>query len=180
MLLLSVADVGQLCWKDPDSDMLVDLLAYYQSWEPSYIRQKMLPMLSTIFLRKMALNPTNDLLNGQYMFDSVKRVKVKFGHQLFVVSWKKVSPAGNAVYTISSEDGSTCESEEPAEYIHILDDTDEVDVPEIQFDDGCLLTDEDMELVRAAFPEKVDQFLRDKVHNCFLFMLPLRSHCVTW
>lgn len=96
-------------------------------------------------------------------------MKVKFGHQLYVVSLKKASPAvGNAIYTISSEESNTCEpEEEPTECIHISDEPDEPDVPEIQFGDGCLLTDEDMELVRAAFPEKVDQFLQEKVHNLF-------------
>lgn len=93
-------------------------------------------------------------------------MKVKFGHQLYVVSLKKASPAvGNATYTISSEESNTCEpEEEPTECIHI---SDEPDVPEIQFGDGCLLTDEDMELVRAAFPEKVDQFLQERLHNFF-------------
>lgn len=64
-------DVGQLCWEDPNAEMVVDFLVYHQSWEPSYMRQKMLPMLSTIFLRKMALYSSNDLLHGQYLFDSI-------------------------------------------------------------------------------------------------------------
>lgn len=153
-----MVDAGQsLCWEAPNVDVLVDFLNYHQKWEPSYTRQRILPMLSTNFLREMASNPTDKLLHEQFVFDSIHRVKIKFGHQLYVVKWKKATPAaGNSTYTIISEDSAEC--------IHIID---EPDITEIQFSssDGCsfMLTDEDMELVRAAFPEKVNQFLREKV-----------------
>lgn len=161
----TVEDAGHsLCWDTPNVEMLVDFLTYYQNWEPSYTRQRIFPMLSTIFLREMASNPTDNLLHEQFVFDSIHRVKIKFGHQLYVVKWKKATPAaGNAAYTILSEECVECEHGEPIECIQIVD---EPDIPEVEFSstDGCsfILTDEDMELVRAAFPEKVDQFLREK------------------
>uniref|UniRef100_A0A5B7AYS1 Flap endonuclease GEN-like 1 n=1 Tax=Davidia involucrata TaxID=16924 RepID=A0A5B7AYS1_DAVIN len=152
-----------LSWESPKTEMLVDYLAYHQHWEPSYIRQRMLPMLSTIFLREMASNPTNDLLYGQYEFDSIQRVKIKFGHQFYVVNWKKAASAiGNAVYTIPSEESNI--RQDFGEHNESIDLLDEPDVPQICVDDGIffLTTDEDMDLVQAAFPEKVTQFLQAK------------------
>ncbi|KAL8119120.1 flap endonuclease GEN-like 1 [Apium graveolens] len=159
----TVEDAGHsLSWDTPNVEMLVDFLNYYQNWDPSYIRQRIFPMLSTIFLREMALNPTDSLLHEQYLFDSIHRVKIKFGHQLYVVKWKKATPAASiAAYTILSKEA--CERGQSIECIDIVD---EPDIPEVQFSstDGCsfMLTDEDMELVRAAFPEKVDLFLKEK------------------
>nr|POF08927.1 flap endonuclease gen-like 1 [Quercus suber] len=46
-----------ISWGSPNTEMLVDFLAFHQHWEPSYIRRMMLPMLSTVFLREMAINP---------------------------------------------------------------------------------------------------------------------------
>lgn len=166
-----MVDAGHsLCWDTPNVEMLVDFLNYYQNWEPSYIRQRTFPMLSTIFLREMASNPTDRLLHEQFLFDSIHRVKIKFGHQLYVVKWKKATPAaGNAAYTILSEECVACERGQSIECMDIVD---EPDIPEVQFSstDGCsfMLTDEDMELVRAAFPERVNQFLKKKVQHFFL------------
>ncbi|XP_059634089.1 flap endonuclease GEN-like 1 [Cornus florida] len=159
----STDDAPHVSWESPKTDFLVDYLSYHQHWEPSYTRQRMLPMLSTIFLRELASNPTNDMLYGQYEFDSIQRVKKRYGHQFYVVKWKKASCAmGDAIYAVASEVSDTQhESREHDEPIDLLD---EADVPQISVDDGhwFLLTDEDMDLVQAAFPEKVAQFLEEK------------------
>ncbi|PSS11728.1 Flap endonuclease GEN-like [Actinidia chinensis var. chinensis] len=152
-----------LAWKSPQTEMLIDYLAFYQHWDPSYIRQRMLPMLSTIFLREMASNSKNDLLHDQYKFDSIQRVKIRFGHQWFVVNWKKAAPAmDNTIYTVPTEDSHI--QQESTDLDGCDDPLDEADIPQISLDDGCwfLSTDENMELVRAAFPEKVDQFFKEK------------------
>lgn len=173
-----MVDAGHsLCWEAPNVEMLVDFLTYHQNWEPSYTRKKILPMLSTIFLREMASNPTDNLLHEQFVFDSIHRVKIKFGHQLCVVKWKKATPAaGDATYTILSEESVACEHGQSIECIHIVD---EPDIPEIQFSrsDGFsyMLTDEDLELVRAAFPEKMDQFLKETVRHFSCLCHPFPS-----
>ncbi|KAK2998814.1 hypothetical protein RJ639_022706 [Escallonia herrerae] len=148
-----------MSWESPKTEMLIDYLAYYQQWQPSYIRQIMLPMLSTIFLRKVALNSTNDLLYGQYEFDSVQRVKIRYGCQFYVVKWKKAS---NAMHMVPSE-GSDIQAER-GEHDESSDLLDEPDAPHVHVEDGCLYlsTDEHMELVWAAFPEKVKKFLQEK------------------
>jgi flap endonuclease GEN len=153
-----------ISWGSPETEMLVDFLAFHQLWEPSYSRQMMLPMLSTIFLREMAINPVKTLLYGQYEFDSVLRVKIRFGHQFYVVKWKKaVTALGSAMDAIPSEKSNT--QQDAIELDESLDLLEEPDGPKVHFDEGCcyLLTDENMDLVRAAFPEKVDRFLHEKV-----------------
>lgn len=153
-----------MSWMNPKTELLIDYLTFTQRWEPSYIRQRMLPMLSTLFLREIASNSSCNLLCGQYEFHSVHRVKVRFGHQVYVVKWKKA--AGDAVFTPSKEPDPNPDIEEPEESVvdHLFD---EPDVPQVHIENGCcfLLTDEDMELVRNAFPEKVDEFLKEKVMN---------------
>ncbi|KAK4379347.1 hypothetical protein RND71_001209 [Anisodus tanguticus] len=151
-----------LSWGNPKIDMLVDYLAYYQHWEPSHTQQRMLPMLSTIFLRDVASNSKDQLLCGQYEFDSIQRVKTRFGHQLYVINWKKPTREMSNEICIPSEDLDT--EEETGIADESTDLLDEPDALQIHIKDGCsfLSTEEDMVLVQNAFPEKVSQFLRDK------------------
>ncbi|KAF7154392.1 hypothetical protein RHSIM_Rhsim01G0155400 [Rhododendron simsii] len=152
-----------LSWETPKTELLVDYLSFHQQWEPSYIRQRMLPMLSTIFLREMASNPNKDLLYDRYEFHSIQRLKIRYGHRFFLVKWKKCAPAmDTTIYTVNPKDSEIqVETSEHSEYADPLN---EIDAPQICLDDGCwfLATDENMELVKAAFPEKVDQFLKEK------------------
>nr|GMC80372.1 flap endonuclease GEN-like 1 isoform X1 [Ipomoea batatas] len=113
-----VDDGCHISWTSPKTEMLVDYLAYYQHWEPSYTRKRMLPMLSTLFLRDAASNSENLLLCGQYEFDYIKRVKTRYGHQFYVVNWKK------AMHTMYQEtgrlDGVKDLTEDPDDFkIHI-------------------------------------------------------------
>ncbi|KAH7849918.1 hypothetical protein Vadar_024932 [Vaccinium darrowii] len=156
-------DGPNLSWETPKTELLVDHLSFYQQWEPSYIRQRMLPMLSTIFLREMASNPKNDLLYDQYEFHSIQRLKIRYGHQFFLVKWKKCAPAmDTSIYKVHSKESEI--QLEASEHSESPDPLNEIDAPQICLDDGCwyLSTDENMELVKAAFPEKVDQFLKEK------------------
>lgn len=161
-----------LSWENPKIDMIVDYLAYYQHWEPSYTRQRMFPMLSTIFLRDVASNSKDQLLGGQYEFDSIQRVKTRFGHQLYVINWKKPTREMSNVTCIPSEDSDTeLELGIADESTDLLN---EPDSPQIHVKEGCnfLSTEEDMVLVQNAFPEKVSLFLRDKVKTDLLFLYP--------
>lgn len=155
-----------LTWESPKTELLVDFLAFHQHWEPSYIRQRMLPMLSTILLREMAMHQVKSLLYGQYDFDSVDRVKIRYGHKFYVVKWKKaVSPMGSVAHTPSSKESDMQQDIiDVDESVNLLD---ELDVPMIYIEGGChyLMTDENIDLVEAAFPEEVNRFLRERV--CF-------------
>ncbi|KAM1230506.1 hypothetical protein ACFX2I_040649 [Malus domestica] len=157
-------DGPSISWESPKTEMLVEFLTYHQRWEPSYIRQRMLPMLSTIFLREMAKNPMKKLLYGQYEFNSINRLKIRYGHQYYVVKWKKTAPTLCCVgYPIPPE-----ESDIQQDDVMVADESfsslDESDVPTIDMSGGCcfLLTDENMDLVHAAFPEEVGRFLLEK------------------
>lgn len=164
---VTASDVQCMSWESPRTEMLIDFLSYHQHWDPSYIRQRLLPLLCTHYLRKFALNPTaNDLLHGQYEFHSIHRIKVRFGHQFYVVNWKKATPSvGNVAYSVAPDESDHQQKEDLSSQLNdSLDLMDEIDPPLIRVDDGCffLLTDENMELVQAAFPEKVDRFLQEK------------------
>lgn len=154
-------DCPLLEWGDPKTELLVDFLAYHQSWQPSYVRQQMFPMLSTLYLREMARNPNNNLLGGQYEFHSIQRVKIRFGHQSYVVKWKKaisdeLSCAVPVEQSYMLEDDLIEVNDEP---IDLLDESMESQIHV----DGCwILTDENPELVLSAFPEEVAKFRREK------------------
>ncbi|KAI3913715.1 hypothetical protein MKW98_011776 [Papaver atlanticum] len=153
-----------LLWKSPNTEPLIDFLGYHQRWNPSYIRQRLLPMLSTILLREMASDPAKGLLlHEQYEFDSILRVKIRFGHPSYLVKWKKVGAVETVSSTTQTEDYDT-QQDEVVEVNEFGDLLDEPDIPEIHVDDGCwfLLTDENMDLVKAAYPEETDRFLREK------------------
>ncbi|XP_011035441.1 PREDICTED: flap endonuclease GEN-like 1 isoform X2 [Populus euphratica] len=153
-----------LSWRCPETEILVDFLDFHQHWEPSYVRQRMLPMLSTIYLREMAAKPEKTMLYGQYVFDSIQRVKIRYGHQCYVIRWRKVtSTAGSIVCTNSVEEYDKPQ-EEIVEIDEFIDHLDEDTAPQIHVDDECcfLLTDENMELIRSAFPEDVERFWHEK------------------
>ncbi|KAJ4833461.1 hypothetical protein Tsubulata_042205 [Turnera subulata] len=158
-------DGSCMSWASPDTDMLVDFLVFHQLWEPSYIRQRMLPMLSTIYLREMAGKQEKTLLIGQYAFDSIQRVKIRYENRSFVIKWRKAT--GSVVSSIPSD--SVKEFDKPLEEIVEIDEhadqfeEDDENVSHIHVnDEGWLLTDENVDLVRGAFPEEVDRFLREK------------------
>ncbi|KAJ9556434.1 hypothetical protein OSB04_011048 [Centaurea solstitialis] len=150
-----------ISWKNPNMEMLVDYVAYKLNWEPSFIRQKLFPFLSTIFLRNTAKNQeTGSMLFGQYEFDIIRRTKVRFGHTFYVVVWKKFAKTG---YDRIDRTGLEEEGEVEEEDVDELGDVfDEPDVTNVRVDNGCLMTDENMDLVMAAYPEKVDRFLQEK------------------
>lgn len=155
-------EVPSLLWQKPQIETLIDFLGYHQSWDPSYIRQRMLPLLSTHYLREIASCPTEGyLLHEQYEFYSIKRVKIRYGQPCYLVNWRKATP------TLSSNiqtEGCDEQNEDILGVHEVIDLLDEPDAPQIFIDGGCsfLLTEENMELVQSAFPEMVKTFLQEK------------------
>lgn len=169
--------VPLLSWNKPDVEALVDFLTYKLNWEPSYIRQTMLPMLSTIYLREVASSPsTLLLLYDQYEFNSIQRIKIRHGHPYYLVKWKRATRGINS--NMSSKEplveGETSsevmvldeddEDEEDTVVCESPELLDEPDVPQVLTDDGCcfLLTDEDIQLVGAAFPKETARFQEEQ------------------
>ncbi|GAU41329.1 hypothetical protein TSUD_179420, partial [Trifolium subterraneum] len=159
-------DGPQISWEQPKVELLIGFLNFHQHWDPSYIRRMMFPMMSTIFLREMATTTTDNLLFGQFEFDSLKRVKTRYGYQFYVVKWKRVM--GNvASKTPSNQSGTQQDAidleldENETVDLHLLDDC---DFPETCEEGGCsfLLTDENMDLIGAAFPEEVKRFWKEQ------------------
>lgn len=148
-----------MSWKNPNTEMLVDYIAFKLSWEPSFTRQKLFPLLSTIFLRNIAKHQVTELLYGQYEFDFIQRTKIRYGHTYYLVAWKKPAQVvDDNNYTTPFKDPQVLEDDD--ELINISDDS---DVTNVWVDNGCLTTDENMDLVMAAYPEKVNQFMQQKV-----------------
>ncbi|WCJ23135.1 Flap endonuclease GEN-like 1 [Euphorbia peplus] len=153
-----------LSWESPNTDMLVDFLVFHHLWEPSYIRQMIVPMLSTIYLREMAAMPEKTMLYGQYEFDSIQRIKIRNGHKYYVIKWKK------AAHTVSSDTYERTVEDSNRQDVQIVDVDESIDeleentVLQSYIEDGSwfLLTDENMDLVRGAFPDAVDRFLQGK------------------
>jgi flap endonuclease GEN len=176
VILFAENGVPLLSWNKPDIEALVDFLTYKQNWEPSYIRQTMLPMLSTIYLREMASSPSTPLLLcDQYEFHSIQRIKIRHGYPYYLVKWKRatcgmissvstkkpeVEGEMNIEEVVSGdeEEEATTASESP----ELLD---EPDVPQVLSDDGSsvLLTDEDIQLVSNAFPKESIRFQEEQV-----------------
>lgn len=167
-----------LRWDEPNVEALVDFLAYMQKWEPSYIRQHMLPMLSTIYLREVASSPCKLLLlYDQYEFLSIERIKIRYGHPYYLVKWKRASSSmvssgvsdtkpeldgdGHAEVVVLDDDDDEEEATVICESADLLD---EPDIPQVLRDDNriFLLTDEDIQLVNAAFPNEARRFQEEQ------------------
>nr|GEV62864.1 flap endonuclease GEN-like 1 [Tanacetum cinerariifolium] len=147
-----------MSWKNPNTEMLIDYIAFKLSWEPSFTRQKLFPFLSTILLRNIAKHQVTELLYGQYKVDFIQRTKIRYGHTFYVVTWKKPAQAvDNNNYTTPFKEPQVLEDDD--ELILISDDSDGTNV---RVDNGCLTTDENMDLVMAAYPEKVNHFMQQK------------------
>lgn len=171
--------VPLLVWNEPNVEALVDMLKYTQNWEPSYIRQHMVPMLSTIYLREMASSPCKSLLLcEQYEFHSIQRIKIRYGHPYYLVKWKRATrgmPSDGAsdknpelegechaeVVVLDDDDEDEDEATVNCESADLLD---EPELPQVLRDDNriFLLTDEDIELVNAAFPSEAQRVQREQ------------------
>ncbi|GLT62231.1 hypothetical protein SLA2020_348820 [Shorea laevis] len=98
-------------------------------------------------------------------------VKMRYGHQFFVVKWKKATSAGGSLMcTVPVEEYGLQQEQfvEASEPIDLLDESIE---PQIHVDGGywLLLTDEAMDLVHSAFPEETARFLLEKLQLGFSF-----------
>lgn len=161
-----------MSWGTPDTEMLVDFMVFNLHWDPSYVRKMLLPMLSTIYLRERPRNNTGKpLLYDQYEFHSIKCIKTRYGHQSFVVRWRK--PISTSIGFTHGEPGESIvweeELVEDEESVDLLDGLNE---PQVQDNNGdCfLLTDECIGLVQSAFPNETEHFLHEKVMNGSLFL----------
>jgi flap endonuclease GEN len=124
----------------------------------------------------MASSPSTPLLLcDQYEFHSIQRIKIRYGYPYYLVKWKKATrgmissgctkepemEGGMNREVVVSDDGeeeTTVASESP----ELLD---EPDAPQVITDGSCtfLLTDEDIQLVNAAFPTESIRFQEEQV-----------------
>uniref|UniRef100_A0A1J3F3P9 Flap endonuclease GEN-like 1 n=5 Tax=Noccaea caerulescens TaxID=107243 RepID=A0A1J3F3P9_NOCCA len=158
-------DGSSMSWGTPVTEMLVDFMVFKLHWDPSYVRKMLLPMMSTIYLRERAINNTGKplLLFDQYEFDSVKCIKTRYGHQSFVIRWRK--PISISGFTRGEAEKSIdIWEEEVVEDEECVDPLDLLNEPQVEDDNGdcLLLTDECIGLVQSAFPDETEQFMQEK------------------
>ncbi|KFK42555.1 hypothetical protein AALP_AA1G010400 [Arabis alpina] len=156
-------DGSSMSWGAPDTGMLVDFLVFNLHWDPSYVRKMLLPMLSTTYLRERPTNNTDKpLLYDQYEFHSIKCIKTRYGHQSFVVRWRK--PISTSRFTHGEPEESIVWEEDLVEDEESVDLLDGLHEPQVQDANGdCfLLTDECIGLVQSAFPDETEHFLQEK------------------
>lgn len=160
-------------WKAPQMELLEEFLNHHLYWDKSYTRQKILPLCSVLLLRKMAAykaqsNPPERswLLYNRYAPHSIGRVKVRYSQSFYVLKWKHVNS--------QSTDGDWLglnskffqqrnrEVSEVCNFQGLLGE--DVSGIEVETVKECLFitTDEDMELVRSACPELVENFEHEK------------------
>uniref|UniRef100_A0A453LD86 Flap endonuclease GEN-like 1 n=1 Tax=Aegilops tauschii subsp. strangulata TaxID=200361 RepID=A0A453LD86_AEGTS len=123
--------------------------------------------------REMASSPCKSLLLcDQYEFHSIQRIKIKYGHSYYLVKWKRATGgivSGGASHKPELDGESRAEvvvldddeeEEEATVNIESSDSLDEPDLPQVLRDDDqvFLLTDEDIQLVNAAFPNDAWRF----------------------
>ncbi|EOA36590.1 hypothetical protein CARUB_v10011785mg [Capsella rubella] len=155
-------DGSSMSWGTPDTEMLVDFMVFKLHWDPSYVRKMLLPMLSAIYLRERARNNSeNPLLCDKYEFHSIKCIKTRYGHQFFVIRWRK--PIYTSGFTHGEPEIVILE-DELIEDEESGDPLDGLNEPQVQNENGdCfLLTDESIRLVQSAFPDETEHFLREK------------------
>lgn len=111
----------------------------------------------------MATTPTDSLLFGQFEFASLKRVKTRYGYQFYVVKWKRAM--GNIASKTPANKSGMQEDVIELDVDETVDLLDDCDFPQICEEDGCsfLFTDENMDLVGAAYPEEVKRFRQEQV-----------------
>ncbi|EPS70824.1 hypothetical protein M569_03936, partial [Genlisea aurea] len=150
-------DGEQACieWSSPSTDKLLHYLSSHLQWKPSYTQRKLLPLLSTRYLRSSAAprkTTTEELLLpppfGKFEFDGIRRVKTTYGHSSFVVRWRAGAVGGCGEDDDGEFGGADSDEEDPASVY--------------REEGGCLLvSEEDMELVEKAFPDEVQRFFKE-------------------
>lgn len=164
-----------LAWKSPRIESLEEFLGDHLLWDKAYVRRKLLPLLSfyclkdTVAIRNLGssgrMAPS---INGMYVPHSIQRVKILFSKPLYRLRWRAAD---------TQEDWLCLKSLSSSQEKKVDDDLDMM-VSELQTEnlDNHLLftTDEDMMLVKEAYPDLVSRFEQEQVRICspqlYLFM----------
>ncbi|KAH7301809.1 hypothetical protein KP509_23G044300 [Ceratopteris richardii] len=164
----TLGDISRLSLtcKSPNLEALEEFLEMQLHWEKSYVRRKLLPLLSFYCLRETAAmrsspNPfiRAPSINGIYVPHSIQRIKILFSKPLYRLRWAQ-STATN------SQDDWLDLYMPPNSYIANLDDGLDLMVSDLQTErignNLLFTTDEDMMLVKYAYPDIVLEFEKEQ------------------
>eukprot|EP01018_Ginkgo_biloba_P016842 Gb_24330 [translate_table: standard] len=162
-----------LSWCTPQMELLEDFLVNHLYWDRPYIRQKILPLSSALFLREMASSKAgldtlqkNWLLCNRYALHSIQRVKVHYSQSFYVIKWKHIiSESMDDDWLGLKAKVFHQQKRKILKGCNFQGGFDEdVNSMEIETVNGRLFitTDEDMELIRSACPELVEKFQQEQ------------------
>lgn len=168
-------------------ELLEDFLHINLHWDTSFVRQRMLPLLSTICLKGLAARnqseakmwndyPFENTILGRFIPHSIKRIKVEKSREFYLLQWTSLASStgcnwlGNQTKNSSQEQTSVS----LGNLTDLLPDTDcdinqtvDVDTIPIEAEQGndevVFATVEDINLVEAACPELVEAFEQEQV-----------------
>uniref|UniRef100_A0A7I4ACV3 Flap endonuclease GEN-like 1 n=1 Tax=Physcomitrium patens TaxID=3218 RepID=A0A7I4ACV3_PHYPA len=173
-------------WRIPKMELLEDFLHINLHWDTSFVRQRMLPLLSTICLKGLAARnqseakmwndyPFENTILGRFIPHSIKRIKVEKSREFYLLQWTSLASStgcnwlGNQTKNSSQEQTSVS----LGNLTDLLPDTDcdinqtvDVDTIPIEAEQGndevVFATVEDINLVEAACPELVEAFEQEQ------------------
>eukprot|EP00249_Psilotum_nudum_P036985 c920_g1_i1 orf=520-2589(-) len=158
--------LSSLSRQAPQMEALEIFLGEHLHWDFIYVRQKVLPLLSQIWLQERAnmkkaksemLPCYRGLLNGLYFPDSIERTKIFYSRPLYRLRWKQTAHVDEDWLGLSLNQSK----DQRIDGGGGLDDLEERRIGlASEFVDSCMhfTTDEDMTLVKDACPELVEIF----------------------
>jgi hypothetical protein len=194
-----------LKWRMPNMDSLEDFLQMHLHWDTEFVRQHILPLLSTICLKGLAsrnqhepsmwnVYPFEDSILGRFVPHSIERIKVNHFKEFYMLRWQQlVSLEGNEIWLSPQKDPkATTEQttstsplgDSPMDGDHFgNDDHSNLDSHSLRTNgapnlEKCTFTTiEDMKLVELACPELVEAFEQEQVRlwHSYNLLLPLHN-----
>ncbi len=169
-------------WHTPNLEGLEKFLALHLYWEPHYVRQRVLPLLSHTCLKAMALREgseqrpsavesTEEMINGLFTPHSIERIKVDHFKPYYMLRWQCLAghPSDDEWLGVGRKNSQSFKRDElEQEQVGLDDDANACTINVETGDLGgqCVFTtNENMELVKEACPKLVEAFLQDQVRK---------------
>ncbi|KAI5079793.1 hypothetical protein GOP47_0005272 [Adiantum capillus-veneris] len=151
-----------LAWKSPCVEALEEFLDEHLRWDKAYVRQKLLPLLSyyclkdTAAMRRLAspsfIAPS---IQGIYVPHSIQRIKIHFSKPLYRLRWTTSTAARDHEDWLGLSMPLSNYEKKADDELDIMGS----DLQTENLDNNLVFTtDEDMTLVKEAYPELVVQF----------------------
>lgn len=166
----------------PNLEGLEKFLALHLYWEPYYVHQRVLPLLSHTCLKVMALREgseqrpsavesAEEMINGLFTPHSIQRIKVDHFKPYYMLRWQCLAghPSDDEWLGLGRKNSQSFKRHESEQEQVGLDDDANACTINVETGDlgsQCVFTtNENMELVKEACPKLVEAFLQDQVRK---------------